>query len=400
LKISLNLEQLYQYLLLVLAFLMPITVSGANTIVVIICCLWLFSGNYKSKLTNIFSSKLIVASIVFYLIHVIGMLWTQDIKWGFHILHKMWYFLLFYPILFNIVRKKNINKYIISFLCAIALTQILSYSVWFELLESPFLHATDANPTPFMGHIQYNPILAFAIYLVLHEILFNYKLNKVFIFFYSCFAFVMTFNMFITAGRAGQIMFFAMLAILIYQYFINQKIKALIISSLLIFLIFFTAYHNSSIFHKRVDIAIKNFKNYDSDKFTSVGLRLAMFKNSWEIIKKNPLIGVGTGDFKDEYTKINQINTPELPGTHNPHNMYILVLVQTGLIGLISFLSIIYLQIKFALSQKILFVRNLGIALPLLFSLIMLSDTYLLGHYTSLLYVFFSSFLYKDFENL
>ena len=27
---------------------------------------------------------------------LLDMLWTEDLEWGFHILHKMWYFLLLY----------------------------------------------------------------------------------------------------------------------------------------------------------------------------------------------------------------------------------------------------------------------------------------------------------------
>ena len=42
--------------------------------------------------------------------------------------------------------------------------------------------------------------------------------------------------------------------------------------------------------------------------------------------------------------------------------------------------------------------RDEGILLPLFFMILMLSDSYLLGHFTSLLFVFFSSFIYKDFE--
>ena len=42
--------------------------------------------------------------------------------------------------------------------------------------------------------------------------------------------------------------------------------------------------------------------------------------------------------------------------------------------------------------------KDLGITLPLVFLVIMWSDSYLLGHFTTLLFVFFSSFLYKDFE--
>ena len=64
------------------------------------------------------------------------------------------------------------------------------------------------------------------------------------------------------------------------------------------------------------------------------------------MIKKNPIIGIGTGDFPYEYQKINQINSPNLPEAENPHNMYVLVLMQLGFLGLASMLSIFYYQIN------------------------------------------------------
>ena len=215
---NINLDKFYQSLLIVLAFLMPLTVFGANVVITIICLVWLFSGNYKSKLNQIISSKLMLASIIFFSIHILGLLWTENIAWGFHIVHKMWYFLLLFPILFTLVKKEYINFYISAFLLAISLTEILSYLVWFEIIN-PFKNATVFNPTPFMSHISYNPILAFAAYLVLHRILIIRDLGKLKLYFYIFFAFSMSVNMFITGGRAGQVMFFAMLIILIYQIF-------------------------------------------------------------------------------------------------------------------------------------------------------------------------------------
>jgi O-antigen ligase len=107
---------------------------------------------------------------------------------------------------------------------------------------------------------------------------------------------------------------------------------------------------------------------------------------------------VGTGGFPLAYQKINAIYSPTMVTTDHPHNMYSLIAVQLGLVGLVSFLSIFYYQIKLSFQSPIRFIRDVGLALPLMFLLIMLSDSYLLGHYTTLMFVFFSSFLYKDFE--
>jgi O-antigen ligase len=396
---SFNLDKTYQALLILLAFLLPITVFGANTIIVVIVFLWLFSGNYKNKFLDISKSKLMLSSILFFSLHVVGMAWTENIEWGFHIIHKMWYFLLLFPILHNIVNGQYVKYYVSSFLLAITLTEIISYLVWFEIIGR-FKNAIAYDPTPFMSHVSYNPILAFAIYLVCHEIFFNKNLTKLKFFWFSFFALTMTFNMFITGGRAGQIMFFVMLAILIFQFFDYQRVKALFIIIILLPGIFFTAYKTSPLFHERVNNGVEGIIafNQNTDARSSVGYRLAFAKNSWDLIKDNPIIGVGTGDFPAEYKKINQINTPSLPNVTNPHNMYTLVLVQLGFLGLFSMLSIIYYQIKLSLVETNKFYRDVGITLPVLFLVIMLSDSYLLGHYTTLMYVFFSSFLYKKFD--
>ena len=131
---------------------------------------WLFSGNYLNKFQEIKANKLALASIVFFLIHLLGLLWTEDLYWGLQMLRKNLTFLLVLPIFLTISRQENIKYYLMAFLVAIGISETLSYLVWFELIE-PFGRATLMNPTPVMGHISYNPFLAFAIYLVLHQLL-------------------------------------------------------------------------------------------------------------------------------------------------------------------------------------------------------------------------------------
>jgi len=383
---------------------MPLTVSLANTVIVMIVLLWLCSGDYKSKYNEIISSKLMISSIVFYIAHIIGMFWTEDLEWGFHVLHKMWYFLLLLPVLYTIVNKEYTKYYIYAFLAAIALTEILSYLVWFEVIGE-FRKARFENPTPFMSHVSYNPFLAFAIYLVAYEIFINKELSKSMLWVYSFFLVIMVFNMFITQGRAGQIAFFALMAILILQYFTGQRIKALIVALIFIPAVFITAYQISPNFEQRANLAIDEIVNYDAKTVaenqranSSAGVRILFAANSWEIIKENALLGAGTGDFPNEYKKSSVLNSPYAPYASNPHNMYILVLTQLGIVGLLSMLSIMYYQIKLSFTGSNKFFRDLGFALPILFLIIMWSDSYLLGHFTGLLFVFFSSFLYKDFE--
>jgi len=402
---KLNLNQVYQYLLITLAFLMPITVYGANLVIVLITLIWLLSGDYRSKFNEISKSKLMIASIIFFSLHIVGLIWTNDLSWGLHIVHKMWYFLLLFPIFYTLVQESYVKYYISAFLLAMALTLTLSYLVWFEMLPLTinfdgvpmFLHATPQNPVPFMSHISYNPILCIATYIVFQKIIFNSNLNLFKKFAYYFLAITMTINMFITGGRAGHVMFFAMLGIIFIQSLVAKKYKSVILILILIPGIFITAYQTSPFFTIRVDSTISSIMNYSQNSTTAVGHRITFWINTFELIQENPIIGVGTGDFPDEYLKIHNQNS-DIPSTSNPHNMYLLVQAQIGIFGLLSFLSIFYYQIKLSFLSNNKFYRDLGIALPLLYLLAMFSDSYLLGHFTSLIFIFFSSFLYKNFE--
>jgi len=408
---QIEIDKCYQFLLVTLAFLLPLTVAGANITIGVIGVLWFFSGDYNNKLNSILSNKLSVASIIFFFVHVLGLYWTEDMSWGLHMVKKMWHFLLLLPILLTITKREYVEYYLLGFLIAMSISELVSYLIWFEIID-PFKHATLQNPTPFMSHISYNPFLAIAIYLVSHKILFDKNIKNITLCGACFFVITMTINMFITGGRAGQVMFFVSLVILIFQYYKGFTVKPFFVTLVIIPLIFMISYNSSSIFNQRVNQAISQITGYSKALETSksqssvgrmsqssVGLRMLYAENTLRIIKDHPLIGVGTGDFPSEYERVSMFYHPQIKMfTVHPHNMYLLVFAQLGILGLISFLSIFYYQIKLALSSTIQFSRNFGIALPLMFLAIMWSDAYLLGHFTTTVFVFMSSFLYKTYE--
>ena len=72
------------------------------------------------------------------------------------------------------------------------------------------------------------------------------------------------------------------------------------------------------------------------------------------------------------------------------------VIIFSGFVNFFRFYDSKYGQLTLKSSRKI--IRDTGQLLPCLFLVLMFSDSYLLGHYTTLIFIFFSSFLYKDFE--
>jgi len=398
-----KLRDINSYALVVLAFFMPLSVAIPNIISLFILLVWLFIGTFKDDWNQLKNNKVVLAILVYILVHFIGLLWTNNFEYGLEIVQKNSRLLLI-PFFMLFVKKEHIPYYLYAFILAITISEIVSYLIFFDVI-APFKHASSMFPTPFMGHLSYNPYLTIAIYILLfHVFLSDTIIKKKHILLYGLFIATMSINMFITGGRAGQIMFFAMLVIVIFQIFQKQIFKATVISLIIISSVFTIAYYNSELFKDRMNLIVTEITDYNNNKNTSVGLRLSFTLNSLHVIQENGFFGTGTGGFRDAYSEVNKKLSPEIEDPKHPHNMYILELVELGIIGLFSLIAILFFQIKHAYYSKDILVKNMGIALPLLFALILLSDTYLSGPRTTMLFIFFSAILYKhyakaDFSN-
>ncbi len=380
-------------LLALFAFTLANSIAVNNIIEALILLYWLLLCDKTKTLKLVRTNPIVFAAMLFFLIHVIALLWSQDLNWGLHIVGKESKFLIL-PILMIMIKKDEISLLTNVFIVAMAITELISYLIWFHITP-PIFSASYYDPSPFMGHISYSPFLSFTVYLLLHALLFEkghslfYKISA------SILSLSMSIDIFITSGRAGQVAFFAVLIIILFQFYGKNIKKAVIASLILVPLIFSFAYFQSPIFRNRIDQGINNIKIVKEDPNTSVGLRITFWLNSLQIIEHHPVFGVGTGDFPQEYKKINAVRTPDAIATVQPHNMYLLVWSETGIFGLLSLLWLLYLQIK---SSRIRYVSYYRIraALPLIFVVIMFSDSYLLGHFTTSLFIFFSALLYRD----
>jgi O-antigen ligase len=396
-NIKYNISNINSYLLILFAFSVPISIAITNAIGVLIILLWLIERDFKNKFYIIKNNKFALVVIAFILIHIVGLLYSQDIKWALHILKKE-AILILIPIFITIVKKEHIKYYILSFMMAMSISEILSYAIWFEIVSLDGVNPN--NPTPFMSHISYNPFLAYSIYILIFFALFDKSISKSSKIVSVIFIVTMSINMFITAGRGGQVVLFVLLILMFFIYFRGSFFKSFFISVISIVLVFFIAYSSSDLFKQRVDQTVNSIERLMSFKKgevlkSSLNLRVGFNINSFNIWMDNFLFGVGSGDFPNEYKKINETSKYKtLYDTVQPHNMYLLVAVQSGLVGLMILLYMLYLQIKTALIVHD-FYRPLRIGLPIMFFVMMFSDSYLLGHFTTMLFILFSSILFS-----
>jgi len=387
-----KIDKFFQYLLISFAFVMPLTVAGGNIIAGIIILFWLISGNYEQKFKKILESRLAIASLIFFGAHVLGILWSQDIIWGLEIIRKMTEFGILLPILLTLTYKRNVNYYIFPFLLAITITALFSYLIYFEILP-PFKNATIVDPTPFMSRVSHGPLLAFSSYIALNRAFFYREKNIKFLLIILFLFF--SFNVFITEGRAGHLVYFVLMFYALLQK-LGVNLRNLVLSSLIITFSASLIYFASSTFNKRVNTTYENVMNFKKDANSSIGYRLTFAKNTSLIFLENPIFGVGTGDFPEAYSqRYSEKKFKTINKLTNPHNTYLFIAASLGIFGLLSLIYLFFVMIRLSKKDDI-FSNELAIGFIILFVVINFSDSYLLGHFTSFLFVFFSSFLFKN----
>ena len=389
-----SIERINSWLIVALFFFVSISTAMGSVISALVFILWLIHGDFKNHFLQLRSNKVAIASLLFFCVNIIGILWSSEIDLGLEVIKKNWKFLMI-PIFMIYIRKEHISLYINAFLASIFLSELLSYLIWFDIID-PILKAEKQNPTVFMSHIVYNPLLAVAIYIVASRILFEKKFSKYMSFIQTLFLFSMVISMFITGGRTGQILFFIVIFILSFQYFKNSLFRFLIVSILLTVTIFTSAYNLSDLFKSRVNQTISNIIEYKSNPNTSVGQRIAYSVNGLNIFLDNPILGVGTGDLVSQMKISTSMQTPDVKAPDNPHNNHLLVAVRLGLLGLLSFYWIFYSQIKSCRNIQNKELARLGLVIPILFFIASFGESYLSSHVTALFFSIFSALIFSE----
>jgi O-antigen ligase len=384
--------QLNTLLPALLAFAVPLSTSAVSVLAILILLLWLIEGKFIAKGLEIFSHPVALALLAFLALLCLGLLWTDNFTAGLQALKDQWKLILF-PVLLTAVTYRHRSVYLYAFLAGMTVAMTITFLARLGLVQYADVSPTHLTPKTF--HVIYNPLLAFAIYLALHESLWGLARQKPRIrLLLLPLAGLMTVNMFMTEGRTGQLVFLVLTGLLLFQFFAKNRIKAIGAILLLLPTISIIGYLYSPTFQQRVNLAWQEIEHFQENPDTSVGMRLLFVRNTLEIISKRPCFGVGTGDFRAAYAEVNSKRSPASIATDNPHNQYVLIAAMLGIPGLV-FLLLIFItmvvQAKFLQSN----IQRLGIALPLFFLIIMLAESYLTVYQTAFFFVIMAAALYK-----
>ncbi len=285
-------------------------------------------------------NKLLIIPILFYAIHIISLIYSENIAEANFDLQVKFSFLAL-PIIFALKKEEDKTDFfkLIKSYTIIALIAGIAYIIkgYFHAGSYPHYMVFSHPLHPSYLALYFTVNIAFAAIILLKKKEFLWV---------QIISILISFSiLYIAESKAGLIATFAIIVFFLYKV-IFHKNKKLSISIIFLFTIIAGCI---IIFVPRFKTLITTTFNFEKvyahpEKVVeSTGLRLLAWKASLDIIRENPIIGVGAGDIKDElaiiYTKKNYKKPLELK--MNCHNQYLETLVGQGIIGLTVLLLLI-----------------------------------------------------------
>src|SRR5258706_5360139 len=352
-------RHLENVLLALLVFSLPLYEKASAWLAVSVALYRLFDRKMVSDFGQAARNILSVLFLAYYFAHLAGTFYSANLSYAFFDLQVKLPFLLF-PLLLTIPLSTpaaflSLKKYftagctLASLLCL--LLAMISFSKshdpfdFFYIAYSRFLHVTyfsmylnlcilfliDDLLNPQMT-FRGKPMLKFSllIFLFVTVILLSARTAML-----TCFTTALSFSILVSAHRK----------------ILKRTYKVIL---LLVLILAAAGIYSNKIYNRFVQIT-EMFQHGNAEKkadkpltaedYNSVSIRMELWKDSWELLKKNIWIGVGTGDIKDDlkkqYTEEKFYYGAEKK--FNPHNQFLHTAVALGLTGLILLIMMLAL---------------------------------------------------------
>lgn len=335
-------DKFINYLIIGYAFTIPTTIAGIVFFQHMLILAFLFRGNFASAYQELKQSKIMIALFLFILLSLISVLWSEDKMYALLYVKKYYHFLSI-PIVYVYFNPKYIKPVFYSFLLGMVLSEIISYGVFFEIINLDTMLSN--TPNPFMNYSDYSMFLAFTAVYLLNKIFFTHNnRHKVL---YVLLFIATTSNLFITNGRTGQFIFVAALFLILFLN-IKHKLKAGVIAIILSVGITTIAYNTSPVFKSRGTQAYNDItQTFINENYTdSFGIRVSLWIIGADVFSDNLLLGTGINKdalyIKRYAEKHNIENYKNHSGFMDYHNMYVQHAAQLGILGLVLVIFLMY----------------------------------------------------------
>lgn len=364
-------KKLYDYALAYLALLMPLVVKGFPVLIMIAALtgvLYFFKAYkmlgkpkkayyllpinlFKDAFLNILKSKgSFLFMLILFLVYLISTLFFEPSETTTQkIILKSCY--LYFPLIFSLTKwdKEKLLRVIDFFIygCCLQIFLSLANAYWasdFTFVFSEFtytklsfnLHPSYAGLVINIGFV-FSTLRLLFIYRDTNSIKNNFW-RLITLFGFLCYLILLS-------SKTGIISFLIIfIVLLVYSNFVlrSWKVPLKIASFIAMFFVLFFLFFGGKAANKYNSMvsSIKNrdvLENNKTKKLRSTQIRLVLWKNSLESIKKSNFLGYGLGNGKQQLRKnLKSNNEKFVYGLNlNAHNQYLEIMLSLGLIGLI-----------------------------------------------------------------
>ncbi len=342
-------QRLVNVLVIALGAAIPLSVAAANVLIALLALAWLSGGRVTSAWRKALAHPVARAALILLAVLAVGTLYghgTLAARWN--MMGKYLDLMLLVPLsqAFADTRVRCAARR--ALLGAIALTLVLSWLIALGVLpdNGALFKAVPGDASVFKDHITQSILMAFAAFVWMSDaVRRGPRWRRVAGAVLAAAAVIDI--LFFVEGRTGYVV---LMMLALYLFVGRFGLRGALIATLALVTLGFVAYHEGPSFRLRVDQAVRQVERWRPDRAhkSPVGLRLDFYETSLRIIRRHPLIGVGTGGFVGAYA--HEAARFHMETTHNPHNQFLLVMIETGLPGLVALIALFTIQWRAARS--------------------------------------------------
>lgn len=376
----------------------PVSTALDGFLVAAFLICWGAGGRYREKLAAIRGNAFALLPCGLFLLYAAGSVYspgsTGEIAQALDKTAR----LLLIPLLISLGPESLWrDRALHALMAVIALTLFLSFLVWLGLMpDVAFIKGVPADAVVFKKKATHSVLIAFGAFWCALKA--REAAGPRARLLWALVAALGAFNVFfMVLGRTGHLVLMALLLYYLVSTLDRRRLMAAAAVALAVVgSVYFTP---SSTLHQRTRTTIAEIQDWRAGKPSRPlgNMRLEAWSNSLEIVRKHPLIGVGTGGFAVAYAK--QVEGTSMMAVRQPENQYLLTAVQLGGVGLATLLALFAVQWRFASRLATRSDTDLARGLVITMAVGCMFNSFLLDHTEALFYAWLSGLLFGGLQS-
>lgn len=374
----------------------PVSIAMDNALLTVVLLAWLIGAQYRNKLMLAWTNPVYRAALLLFALLLAGTLYGNAAAGDAKLYLLKYLDLALIPAIAwafsgehnrsSGIRTLAVTLAVILLLSCLLKTGLTPQSLWF--------HGTPVSPIVFKSRLTHNILIAFAAFLFAW-LACNAGTGRAKLGWSVLSALAVVNVTLMVEGATGYILLAGLVLLFGWQRIRFRGVGMAVLAGLAIVVMLSIV---PGPFQSRISQIFHELQQESADRpaSTSAGYRMEFYRNTLTLIREHPVLGTGTGSFPAIYAAL-VAGTGKTP-SRNPHNEFMLITVQTGLVGLAAFLWLLWQQWRLAPQLPTPMERGLAQGLVLMIVIICTLNSALLDHTEGLLYAWLTALLYAGLQ--